>query len=109
MMKFTNAPRFGGGYVYVGGGYVYEGSPERGYVGWPASAQPHIKANHIDGPMVTFRNGEMHWLTLWERILFRLGRVDAHSLERKYRPHLLDLSKCALRPPAIASTDPTTE
>ncbi len=57
-------------------------------VGWPAESKPVILANHVDGPLCTFRNGEMHWLTLWERVLFAFGRVDSLSIERKYRPHL---------------------
>ena len=57
-------------------------------IGYPADAQPSINRRHIDGPLLYLRNGEMHWLTLWERLLLLLGKVDALVLERKYRPHL---------------------
>ncbi len=61
---------------------------------FPMSARPSIRPNHIDGPMLTFRDGQMHWLTIWERILFRLGRIDAASLERKLRPNLMKAIGC---------------
>jgi hypothetical protein len=68
--------------------------PGGGYLGWPAGAQPEIYAHHVDGPILTMRNGEIHWLTWWERFLFRLGRVEAASLERKYRPDLCRRCTC---------------
>ncbi len=57
--------------------------------GFPISARPSIKRNHIDGPLLTFRDGQMHWLTTWERILLALGATDAEKLERKHRPNLM--------------------
>lgn len=54
----------------------------------PSTAKPHIQADHIDGPLLVMRSGELHWLTLWERFQFMLGRADAFSLERKHRPLL---------------------
>lgn len=69
-------------------GYRYERLPSGGIMGWPTACQPFINRKHIDGPLLYFRNGEMHWLTLWERMLLRLGKTDALALERKYRPHL---------------------
>jgi len=62
-----------------------------GTVSYPKSARPHIKRNHIDGPLLTMRNGECHWLTWLERIQLVLGRTDALKLEKKYRPHLQDI------------------
>lgn len=59
-----------------------------GYVEWPASARPSIQGKHIDGPMIVFRNGEVEWLTMWERLLFALGWTDAEKLEQKHRPWL---------------------
>lgn len=58
-------------------------------VSFPLSNRPSIKANHIDGPLLTFRDGQMHWLTIWERILFALGMTNAERLERKRRPVLI--------------------
>jgi hypothetical protein len=68
-------------------GYCYEPAPGGGFIGYPQTARPHIRAN-IDGPLLVMRNGEMHYLTTWERILFRLGKTDALALEQKHRPHL---------------------
>ncbi len=51
--------------------------------------RPYITLRHIDGPLLTFRDGQMHWLTIWERIQLWLGRIDAESLERKLRPNLM--------------------
>jgi hypothetical protein len=47
--------------------------------------RPSIKANHIDGPMLVFSDGQMHWLTPWERLLFALRWTDAEKLQRKRR------------------------
>lgn len=69
-------------------GWVCEPEPGGGFVGWPSDSEPSIQANHIDGPLLHFRNGELHWFTLWERFLFAIGRIDAESLEAKHRPHL---------------------
>lgn len=52
---------------------------------WP---RPSIQANHIDGPLLHFTDGQLHWLGLWERLLFRLGLTDAEQLQRKLRPRL---------------------
>lgn len=69
-------------------GWLCQRAASGGFVGWPADSRPSIQANHIDGPLLHFRNGELHWLTLRERFLFWLGLVDAYSLEHKHRPHL---------------------
>jgi hypothetical protein len=52
------------------------------------SARPHLTMKHIDGPVLTFRDGQMHWLTLTERLKVWFGKEDAESLERKLRPDL---------------------
>lgn len=69
-------------------GSLCEPSPGGGYHGWPSDSRPTIKWNHIDGPMLRFRNGEIHWLTWQERFRCWMGWEDALSLERKHRPHL---------------------
>lgn len=46
---------------------------------------PHLNTHHIDGPVVTFSDGQMHWLTLWERVLLLFGKIDAPMLQRKYQ------------------------
>jgi hypothetical protein len=55
----------------------------------PMHARPSIQPNHIDGPVLTFRDGQMHWLTIWERLMFRFGLTDAERIERKRRPNLM--------------------
>lgn len=57
-------------------------------VSYPLSARPSLNMRHIDGPMIYFRDGQMHWLTLLERIAVHLGWDDAETLERKHRPDL---------------------
>lgn len=69
-------------------GWIHHPAPGGGYIGWPANARPSITPNHIDGPLLVLRNGELHWLTIWERLLFGLKLADAYSLERKHRPCL---------------------
>lgn len=59
-----------------------------GYVGWPAGGKPSIQADHVDGPLLHFSDGQIHWLTLRERLQFALGWTDAEKLERKRRPNL---------------------
>jgi len=44
-----------------------------------------------DGPLLTFSDGQMHWLTPWERILLALGLTDAEGLQRKRRPILTQI------------------
>ena len=46
--------------------------------------EPNIHWKHIDGPLLVMRDGQMHWLTLWERLCCALGWHDARSLERKH-------------------------
>lgn len=69
-------------------GWLRQRAPGGGYIGWPESSRPCIQPNHVDGPYVIFRNGEIQWLTFWERFLLWRGRIDAEALEYKYRPEL---------------------
>jgi len=68
-------------------GWVYE-EYDGSYVGYRSDAVPEIRWKHIDGPLLVFRNGELHWLTLWERFRYWMGLEDVYSLERKHRPRL---------------------
>jgi len=52
-------------------------------VGWPMHAMPEVHKN-IDGPVLCTRDGQMHWLTLWERLLYWLGLTNADMLEAKH-------------------------
>lgn len=65
-------------------GYVYNAHG----IGYPASSRPEIVWKHIDGPLLHYRDGQLHWLTLWERLRCWLGLDDALSLEAKRRPEL---------------------
>jgi hypothetical protein len=65
------------------------------------SARPTINSNHIDGPLLTFRDGQMHWLTLWERLLLRLGLTNAEILERQRRPYLMRVIERARHHPSL--------
>jgi hypothetical protein len=54
----------------------------------PGDRKPSIQANHIDGPLLHFSDGQLHWLTVWERFLLKIGLTDAEKLQRKLRPRL---------------------
>lgn len=56
---------------------------------FPLSSRPSIQWNHIDGPLLIFRDGQLHWLSLWEKLQLRFGWTDAEKLERKHRPNLM--------------------
>lgn len=53
-------------------------------INYPLDARPSIQWNHIDGPLLCARNGQMHWLTWWERIECWLGRENEYSLEMRH-------------------------
>lgn len=57
-------------------------------MGWQGGSAPSIQSNHIDGPLLHFSDGQLHWLTLWERVQFALGLTDAEKLQQKRRPNL---------------------
>ena len=63
-------------------------------VGYPSSSKPRLTMKHIDGPFITYRDGQLHWLTLRERFRVWIGWENAETLERKRRP---DLSSSKLR------------
>ena len=69
-------------------GYIYRDAPGGGQIGYPADARPSIMWNHIDGPLLHARDGQMHWLTLWERLQCWCGVADAESLEGDHWPDL---------------------
>lgn len=72
-------------------GWVCIPAPGGGFIGWPAGGKPSIQISHIDGPLLYFSDGQLHWLTIWERLLFSLGLTDAARLECKHRPNLIGL------------------
>lgn len=60
-------------------------------VSFPQDSHPGINSRHVDGPLLYFSDGQLHWLTLLERIQFAFGFTDAEKLERKHRPNLIRL------------------
>lgn len=66
-------------------GYIYNSHG----IGYPATNRPWIMWNHIDGPLLHFRDGQLHWLTFRERIRCWFNLDDAESLEAKRRPDLV--------------------
>lgn len=66
--------------------YTDDPAPECAF---QVTSRPRIIRHHVDGPVITFRDGQMHWLTMWERILVMLGLTDAIEIERKRRPNLM--------------------
>jgi hypothetical protein len=50
----------------------------------PTQAAPHVQWNHIDGPLLTCRDGTPHWLTLWERLGLRAGFITLDQLDKQH-------------------------
>ena len=55
---------------------------------FPIEAEPSINWNHVDGPVLFFSDGQMHWLTWIERLQVWLLLEEADSLQKKLRPFL---------------------
>lgn len=53
-------------------------------IGFPIDNEPSINWKHVDGPMLICRDGTIHWLTIWERLQFRLGFIDIDYLDKKH-------------------------
>lgn len=60
---------------------------------------PIIIPNHIDGPVLVFSDGQMHWLSIAERLMVRFGMHDADSLQATLRPNLTKLLTQTSPPP----------
>lgn len=66
-------------------GYTYARTGT-GWVGYQASFRPaEINWKHIDGPLLYLTDGQLHWLTLWERFQLFCGRTDVHELDMKHQ------------------------
>ena len=50
-------------------------------IGSSCSREPFIQRKHIDGPYIHYLDGSVRWLTLWERLLTKVGYYDAWDLE----------------------------
>jgi hypothetical protein len=66
-----------------------DGDPFSHGVRFPINRRPIIQRKHVDGPLLHFSDGQLHWLTLWERFLFWMGKTDAMKLQHKLRPNLI--------------------
>jgi hypothetical protein len=51
-------------------------------------SRPSIQLNHVDGPLLVFSDGQLHWLTFRERGLLWLGLTNAEKLQQERRPKL---------------------
>lgn len=74
-MNFNSGMPPRGDYIEVVPGMSIQFNPD---------AEPWIMWGHIDGPLLHMRDGQIHWLTLWERLLYTFGCTDEFVLERKY-------------------------
>ena len=52
-------------------------------ISYPAGSQPHVNWKHIDGPLLTCRDGTPHWLTFRERLSLWLGLTNIYAIERR--------------------------
>ena len=57
-------------------------------VSFPIESRPSIQWRHVDGPLLCFSDGQMHWLSWRERIRVCLGMEDEHTLQSALRPRL---------------------
>lgn len=58
-------------------------------VSFPSDSKPFIRWEHADGPVLFTASGEYHWLTLFERLLFKLELLtiddfDIHGKRLKF-------------------------
>ena len=51
---------------------------------YPIESKPSITWNHVDGTLLTCRDGTPHWLSLWEKLSLRAGLISLEDLDRKY-------------------------
>lgn len=53
-------------------------------ISYPEDSKSEIQWDHIDGPLFHGKDGCLHWLTLVETLMFRVGLMSISDLERKY-------------------------
>jgi hypothetical protein len=66
-------------------GYISKPAAGGGFIEYPAGIEPEIVWNHIDGPLLYTSDCGLEWLSLWDRIQFKLGLIDINGLDRKYQ------------------------
>src|SRR4051794_7377159 len=52
----------------------------------PCPTEPRINRRHIDGPYLSALDGQIRWLSLWERLLTKLGIWNAWDIEWRRFP-----------------------
>lgn len=57
-----------------------------GYGMRPYRDEPRIVRSHIDGPYLSALDGRILWLSLWERLLTKVGIWDAWDIEWRRFP-----------------------
>lgn len=50
--------------------------------------KPRIQWEHVDGPVLIYSDGQLHWLTWREKIACLFAFTDAETLQKKHRPEL---------------------
>jgi hypothetical protein len=60
-------------------GYVYNNG-----VGYPIDMTHEMVWDHIDGPLMYLSNGQLHWLTLRERLALWLGLTTEQAINDKH-------------------------
>jgi hypothetical protein len=69
-------------------GWTYTSAP-CGLIGHQQNFQPaEINWKHIDGPLLYMTNGQLHWLSYWERLQLFFGWTDVHELDLKHQRRL---------------------
>lgn len=51
---------------------------------FPDTTKPHIVKDHPDGSFLVCHDGTLHWLTLHEKLMLKLGVFTIESLDAKY-------------------------
>lgn len=49
----------------------------------PRGCRPHVNWKHIDGPLMTRRDGTLKWLTWRERLMLWIGAWSIEQVERR--------------------------
>lgn len=57
--------------------------PDMG-VWYEPGSRPSLKRNHVDGPMLSMRDGRVRFISRWQRLLLALGLTNELKLERHY-------------------------
>jgi hypothetical protein len=59
---------------------------DTGQVSYSADSVSEIQFNHIDGPVLHHKSGQMTWLSWWDRFQLHFGMITIADLEKKYYP-----------------------